>query len=115
MNTVHSTHHVWLRFVCSFYHQVKAQQRCAVTIYNNHEVVFVSLITNRIINTVNISNECWGTDFTKNRLAIQALPHLRSSNIAYLDTKGQLIVITVIRKHQQQFAFLINEYKFAIR
>jgi hypothetical protein len=63
----------------------------AVTIYNNHEVVFVSLITNRIINTVNISNECWGTDFTKNRLAIQALPNFRSSNIAYLDTKGQLI------------------------
>jgi hypothetical protein len=31
------------------------------------------------------------TDFTKNRLAIQALPYLRSSNIAYLDTKGQLI------------------------
>jgi hypothetical protein len=25
------------------------------------------------------------------------------------------LVITVIRKHQQQFAFLINEYKFAIR
>jgi hypothetical protein len=91
--------------------------------------------------TVNISNECWGTDFTKNRLAIQALPYFRSSNIAYLDPKGQLIervnisngysknislcdacklcnvffVITVIRKHQQQFAFLINEYKFTIR
>jgi hypothetical protein len=28
MNTVYPIHHFWLRFVCSFYLQVKVQQRC---------------------------------------------------------------------------------------
>jgi hypothetical protein len=54
-------------------------------------VVFVSLITNRIINTVDIGYRCYGTDFTMNRLAIQALPKFTSSHIVYLDPKSQLI------------------------
>ena len=63
----------------------------AVTIRDIHEVVFVNVITNRIINTVNVCHSCWGTDFTKNRLAIQALPTYTSSHIVYLDPKGQFI------------------------
>jgi outer membrane protein assembly factor BamB len=63
----------------------------AVTILNKHEVVFVSLITNRIINTVDIGHQCYGTDFIMNRLAIQALPVFTSSHIVYLDPKGQFI------------------------
>jgi hypothetical protein len=46
----------------------------AVTIYNKHEVVFVNVITNTIINTVDIGHRCYGTDFNMNRLAIRAIP-----------------------------------------
>ena len=63
----------------------------AVTIYIRHEVVFVSLITHRNINTVNVDNSCYGMDFNMNRLAIQAVPEFRSSNIVHLGPKGQLI------------------------
>jgi hypothetical protein len=35
----------------------------AVTIWDKHEVVFVNVITNTIINTIYVGHECWGTDF----------------------------------------------------
>jgi hypothetical protein len=42
----------------------------AVTITDKHEVVFVNVITNTIINKVDVGHGCYGTDFTMNRLAI---------------------------------------------
>jgi hypothetical protein len=41
----------------------------AVTIWDNHAVVFVNVITNTITNTVDIGYLCYGTDFNMNRLA----------------------------------------------
>jgi hypothetical protein len=63
----------------------------AVTIYNKHEVVFVNVITNTIINTVDIGHRCYGTDFSMNRLAIRALPAYTSSHIVNLDPEGKFI------------------------
>jgi len=63
----------------------------AVTIWNKHEVVFVNVITNTIINKVYIDHACYGTDFTMNRLAIRALQLRTSSHIVYLDPRGELI------------------------
>ena len=57
----------------------------AVTIYDNHEVVFVNVITNTITNTVDIGYLCWGTDFNMNRLAIRVIQLPTSSHIVYLD------------------------------
>jgi hypothetical protein len=50
----------------------------AVTIYDKREVVFVNVITNTIINTVDIGHKCWGTDFNMNRLAIRAIQNTSS-------------------------------------
>jgi hypothetical protein len=63
----------------------------AVTIKDKHEVVFVNVITNRIINTVYIGHECCGTDFVMNRLAILVVPSFTLNHIVYLDPKGQFI------------------------
>ena len=63
----------------------------AVTMYDNHEVVFVNVITNTITNTVNIGYLCWGTDFNLNRLAIRVILLPTSSHIVYLDLQGKLI------------------------
>jgi hypothetical protein len=63
----------------------------AVTIWDKREVVFVNVITNTIINTVDIGHGCWGTDFNKNRLAIRAIPKYTYSHIVYLDSKGKWI------------------------
>ena len=63
----------------------------AVTIYNKHEVVFVNVITNTIINTVDIGHQCYGTDFNMNRLAIRAIPAYTSSHIVNLDPEGKFI------------------------
>jgi hypothetical protein len=60
----------------------------AVTISPKHEVVFVNVITNTIINTVDVGSSCWGTDFNMNRLAIRVI---QSNHIVYLDPKGKLI------------------------
>jgi hypothetical protein len=49
-----------------------------VTIYDKREVVFVNVITNTIINMVDIGHECWGTDFNMNRLAIRAIQNTTS-------------------------------------
>jgi hypothetical protein len=81
-----------IRFTCiPFNVSYIGENTVAVTILNKHEVVSVSLITNRIINTVDIGHQSYGTDFTMNRLAIQALPVFTSSHIVYLDPKGQFI------------------------
>jgi hypothetical protein len=63
----------------------------AATIYNTHEVVFVNVMTNTIINTVDIGHRCYGTDFNMNRLAIRVVPKYSSSYIVYLDPEGTLI------------------------
>jgi hypothetical protein len=63
----------------------------AVAIYNKHEVVFVNVITNTIINTVDIGHRCFGTDFNMNRLAIRAIPVFTSSHIVNLDPEGKFI------------------------
>ena len=62
----------------------------AVTIYNKQEVVFVNVITNTIINTIDIGHACYGTDFNINRLAIRVIQP-QSRDIVYLDPKGKLI------------------------
>jgi outer membrane protein assembly factor BamB len=62
----------------------------AVTIYNKQEVVFVNVITNTIISTIDIGHACYGTDFNINRLAIRVIQP-QSSHIVYLDPKGKLI------------------------
>jgi len=62
----------------------------AVTIWDKQEVVFVNVITNTIINTVDIGHHCYGTDFNMHSLAIRtSSPSM--SHIVYLDTKGELI------------------------
>ena len=63
----------------------------AVTIHSKREVVFVNVITNTIINTVDIGHACYGTDFNMNRLAIRAIPAFTSSHIVNLDPEGKLI------------------------
>ena len=63
----------------------------AVTIYDKHEVVFVNVITNTIINTVDVGHKCFGTDFNMNRLAIRAIQSSTSSHLVYFDPKGKLI------------------------
>jgi outer membrane protein assembly factor BamB len=65
----------------------------AVTIWDKHEVVFVNVITNSIINTIDIGHRCYGIDFNMNRLAIRViqLPVPTRSHIVYLDPKGKLI------------------------
>ena len=63
----------------------------AVTIWDKHEVVFVNVITNSIINTVDVGHQCWGTDFNMNRLAIRVIQLPTSNHIVYLDPKGKLI------------------------
>ena len=65
----------------------------AVTIWDKHEVGFVNVITNSIINTVDIGHRCYGIDFNMNRLAIPViqLPVATTSHIVYLDPKGKLI------------------------
>ena len=63
----------------------------AVTIYDIREVVFVNVITNTIINTVDIDQYCYGTDFNMNRLAIRAMQSATSSHIVYLDSNVKLI------------------------
>ena len=63
----------------------------AVTIRDKHEVVFVNVITNTIINTVDVSHQCWGTDFNMNRLAIRVIQLPTSNHIVYLDPKGKVI------------------------
>ena len=63
----------------------------AVTIWDKHEVIFVNVITNTIIKTVDIGHECFGTDFNMNRLAIRAIPKYTSSHIVYVDPKGNVI------------------------
>ena len=60
-------------------------------IWDTHEVVFLNVITNTIINTIDIGHECWGTDFNMNRLAIRVIQPPTSSHIVYLDPKGKLI------------------------
>ena len=62
----------------------------AVTIYNKQEVVFVNVITNTIINTIDIGHACYGTDFNINPLAIRVIQP-QSHHIVYLDPKGKLI------------------------
>jgi hypothetical protein len=62
----------------------------AVTILDKQEVVFVNVITNTIINTVDIGHHCYGTDFNMNSLAIR-ISSPSMSRIVYLDTKGKLI------------------------
>ena len=62
-----------------------------VTIWDKHEVVFVNVITNTIINTIYMGHECWGTDFNMNRLAIRVIQPPTSSHMVYLDPKGKLI------------------------
>ena len=56
----------------------------AVTIWDNHEVVFVNVITNTISNTIYIGYLCYGTDFNMNRLAIRVMQPPTSSHIVYL-------------------------------
>jgi hypothetical protein len=65
----------------------------AVTISNKHEVVFVNVITNTIINTVDIDHQCYGTDFNMNLLAIRViqLQEPTTDHIVYLDPKGKWI------------------------
>jgi hypothetical protein len=63
----------------------------AVTIWDKHEVVFVNVTTNTIINTVDVGYYCWGTDFNMNRLAIRVFPKNTLSYILCLDPKGKLI------------------------
>ena len=63
----------------------------AVTILDKHEVVFANVITNSIINTVDVGHKCWGTDFNMNRLAIRVIQLPTSNHIVYLDPKGKLI------------------------
>ena len=63
----------------------------AVTMWDNHEVVFVNVITNTITNTVDIGYLCYGTDFNMNHLAIRVIQPPTSSHIVYLDPKGKLI------------------------
>jgi hypothetical protein len=63
----------------------------AVTIWDKHEVVFVNVITNTIMNTVDVGHRCYGTDFYMNRLAIRVMQPPTSSHIVYLDPKGKLI------------------------
>ena len=63
----------------------------AVTIWDKHEVVFVNVITNTIINKVYIGHGCYGTDFNMNRLAIRVIQPPTSNHIVYLDPKGKLI------------------------
>jgi hypothetical protein len=63
----------------------------AVTIWDNHEVVFVNVITNTITNAIDIGYLCYGTDFNMNRLAIRVMQLPTSSHIVYLDPKGKLI------------------------
>ena len=53
----------------------------AVAIWDKREGVFVNVITNTIINTVDVGHGCWGTDFNKNRLAIRAIPKHTYSHI----------------------------------
>jgi hypothetical protein len=62
-----------------------------VTIRDKHEVVFVNVITDTIINTVYIGHGCYGSDFSMNRLAIRAIQLPTSTYIVYLDLKGKLI------------------------
>jgi hypothetical protein len=72
----------------------------AVTIYNKHEVVFVNVITNIIINTVDIGHTCFGTDFNTNGLAIRVIKLPTSNHIVYVDPKGKLIDrINIPSKH----------------
>jgi hypothetical protein len=63
----------------------------AVTMWDKHEVVFVNVVTNTIINTIDIGHECYGTDFNMNRLAIRVFPKNTLSYILCLDPKGKLI------------------------
>jgi hypothetical protein len=79
--------------------------------------MFVEFIPGIFTNTVDIGYLCYGTDFNMNRLAIRVMQPPTSSHIVYLDPKGKLIDHVNIhsRKHQQPLAFLISEYKFAIR
>jgi hypothetical protein len=63
----------------------------AVAIYDKREVVFVNVITNTFINTVEVGHACFGTDFNLNRLAIRAIQSTTSSHIVYLDPKGKFI------------------------
>ena len=63
----------------------------AVTIWDNHAVVFVNVITNTITNTVDIGYLCHRTDFNMNRLAIRVMQPPISCHIVYLDPKGKLI------------------------
>ena len=63
----------------------------AVTIWNKYEVVFVNVIANTIIHTIDIGHECCGTDFNMNRLAIRVIQPSTSNHIVYLDPKGKLI------------------------
>jgi hypothetical protein len=48
VNTVDPTHHCWLRFLCSFYHQAREQQRC-LSYYqpHKHSYVYLRLLWNR--------------------------------------------------------------------
>ena len=63
----------------------------AVTIFDKREVVFVNVITNTITKTVDIGHQCFGIDFTMNRLAIRVIQRPTSNHIVYLDHKGKLI------------------------
>jgi hypothetical protein len=62
-----------------------------VTIWDKHEVVFVNVITNTIMITVDIGRECWGTNYNLNRLASRVMQPPTSSHIVYLDPNGKLI------------------------
>jgi hypothetical protein len=48
MQSVYSTHHFWFSFVCSFYHQVKVQQRCLLPYLPHKRSQFTDWKTNTI-------------------------------------------------------------------
>ena len=86
----------------------------AVTIWDKREVVFVNVITNAIINTVDVGHGCWGTDFNMNRLAIRAIPKYTHSHIVYLDSKGKWIDrINILGSNSTRISLRDDTIKFA--
>jgi hypothetical protein len=72
-----------------------------------------NVITNTIINTVDIGHKCWGTDFNMNRLAIRAIQNT-TSYIVYLDPNGKLIDRVNIpgrNKEQQRYVSPYQPHK----
>ena len=81
----------------------------AVTIYDKREVDFVSVITNTILNTVDVDHVCWETDFNKNHLAIRAIPKYTYSHIVYSDFKDKWIdrsIFSVCTPHAYHYVMI---------